>query len=67
MYGFSSGTIAILNHCNTYNSGKIACFNYCVFTHKLESARSLRFKLYSQRWRTSKGHGQSRSRTLQKW
>jgi len=39
--------------------------NYSVFTHKLESARILWFKLYCQRWRTSQSHRQSR--TLEKW
>jgi len=29
---------AVLNLCNTHNSGNIACFIYSVFTHKLESA-----------------------------
>jgi len=30
-----------------------------MFSHKLESARVLWFKLYCQRWRTSQGHRQS--------
>jgi len=34
----------------------IACFNYSVNTHKLESARGLWFKLYGQRWRTSQDY-----------
>jgi len=36
-------TFAVLNLCNTHNSGNIACFNYSVFTHKLESACDLYF------------------------
>ena len=36
-------TFAVLNLCNTHNSGNIACFNYSVFTHKLESALDLYF------------------------
>jgi len=38
---------------NTHNSGNIVCFNYSVFTHKLECAPGLWFKCYCQRWRTS--------------
>jgi len=30
-----------LDLCNTHTSGNIACFNYSVFTHKLQSARGL--------------------------
>jgi len=29
---------AVLNLCNTHNTGNIVCFNYSVFTHTLESA-----------------------------
>jgi len=29
---------AVLNLRSTHNSGNIACFNYSVFTYKLESA-----------------------------
>jgi len=48
-----------------HNSGNIAHFNYNVFTYKSETAHSLWFKLYCQKWRTSKGRIQSRM--LQKW
>jgi len=41
-------TFAVLNFCNTHNSGNVACFNYSVFTHKLKSALGLGFK-YCQR------------------
>jgi len=36
-----------------------------MFTHKLESARGLYFKLCCQKWKSSQGQKQSRS--LQKW
>ena len=52
-------TFAVLNLCN--NSGNIACFNYNVFTHNLERAHSLWYKLYCQMWSTFQGHRQSRS------
>jgi len=58
-------TFAVLNHCNTHNSENIACFNYSMFTRKLESARGLWLKFYCQRCKTSKGHRQSR--TLEKY
>ena len=32
---------AVLNLCNAHDSGNIACFNYSVFTHNLESACGL--------------------------
>jgi len=50
---------AVLDLCNTHNSENTSGFNYSVFTHKFESAHSLWFKLYCQRWRTSQGHRQS--------
>jgi len=50
-------TFAVLNLCNAHNSGNIACFNYSMFTRKLESALGLWFNC--QRWRTSQGHRQS--------
>jgi len=58
-------TLAVLNLCNTHSSRNIACFNYVVFTLKLESARGLWLKLYCQRWRTSQGPRQSCA--LEKW
>jgi len=36
-----------------------------LLTHKLNSAPSLWFKFYCQRWKTSQSHKQSR--TLGKW
>jgi len=59
-------TFAVLNLCNIDNSGNIACFNYSVFTHKLEGTRSLWFKLYCQKW-TSQGHRQSCTVQLYTW
>jgi len=57
-------TFAVLNLCNTHNSGNVACFNYSMYRHKLESARGLWFRLYCQGWRTFQGHRQSPTRTL---
>jgi len=54
---------AVLNLCNTHYSGNIACFNYIVFTHILESLHALRFTFYCQR--TSQCLRQSH--TLEKW
>jgi len=42
-------TFPVVNLCNTHNSGKIACFNHSMFTHKLERAPGLWFKLYCHR------------------
>jgi len=47
-------TFSVWNLYNTYNLGNVACFNYSVFTYRLESAHGLWFKLYCQRWRTSR-------------
>jgi len=58
-------TFAVLNLCNNHNSGNIACFNCSVFTHKLESALCLWFKLHCQRWWTAEGPRQSHA--LEKW
>jgi len=37
----AEGHFCYFNLCNTHISGNIACFNYIVFTHKLESTRGL--------------------------
>jgi len=39
----AEGHFCCFKICNTHNSGNIACYNYSVFTHKVESARDLIF------------------------
>jgi len=36
----AEGHFCCLNLCNNHNLGNIACFNYSVFIHKLQSART---------------------------
>jgi len=35
----AEGHFSVLNLCDTNNLGNIACFNYSVFTYKLETTR----------------------------
>jgi len=41
---------AVLNLSNSQNSGVIACINYDMYTHELESERGLYFQLSYQNW-----------------
>jgi len=67
-------SFAVLNLCNTHNSGNrpIAHLIYSVCIHKLESARSLGFKFFCERWRTSQCYtwapaGRSKRAFLEDW
>jgi len=44
-------TFAVLNLCNTRNSGNIVYFSHTLFKNKFESALGSWFKVYCQRWK----------------